>query len=472
MQAQAHALSNAGANQLRSSQGRPTLAVFLELFFKALNEGDVKWCVLRNFDTLPLENVADDIDILIERAQLSKIIRLLGEIPYIVVTSVVLHLHEASVFIGGLECGGLHIDFTFEFAWKGKLFFGAADVLRRAHPYPKWPVMQVADPIDTAMNAFLNTYLSTGHIKERYCATASVILQNHLREAVARVGPYIGSALAMELLAMVAAGNYDGTPLLLSRVRHALIARAFREQPLFSILRTARYYGRELRNCFNGRKCIRIAMFGADGVGKTTLLADLEQRLGGTAGLVRRVSFRPKVVYGRPTATAKPGVTMSSRSKDRLLSFIRPFIWCLDYWLYAFELFRSPSQLLIFDRYFHDIIFAPGKYHCSPWLGRLTTHLVPMPDLLFILHAPAEVVCSRKLGRDIPVGDIEDHRKMTREDTVRYYSACDQFLQRRPNVVVLDATLSRDRLLAHAELSALDVMRRRAADYLVPRQNR
>ena len=471
MQAQAQAVSNAGANQIHSSQGRPTLAAFLELFFRVLNECDIEWCVLRNFDTLPVENIADDIDILIERTELPKIIRLLGEMSCIVVTSVVLHQHEASVFIGGLECGGLHLDFTFEFAWRGRLFFGAADVLRRAHPYPKWPVMQVADQIDTAMNAFLNTYVSSGHIKEHYCATASVILQKHLREAVNRVAPFIGSELAMKLLAMVAAGDHDSTPLLLSRVRHALIARAFREQRLFSILQTTRYYGRELRNCFNGRKCIRIAMFGADGVGKTTLLGDLEQRLSGAAGLVRRVSFRPKVVYGRPAATAKPRVTMSSRSKDWLLSFIRPLIWCLDYWLYAFELFRSPSQLLIFDRYFHDIIFAPGKYHCSPWLGRLTTHLVPMPDLSFIMRAPADVICSRKLGRDIPVGDIEDHRRMTQEDTVRYYSACDQFLQRRPNVVVLDATLSRDRLLAHAELSALDLMRRRVAASLVPMQN-
>ena len=470
MQAQAQAVSNPGQIQIHSPQGRPTLAVFLELFFRALNESRVQWCVLRNFDTLPAENIADDIDILVERAQLSKIIRLLAEMPYIVVTSVVLHQHEASVFIGGLQCGGLHLDFTFEFAWRGRLFFGAADVLRRSHPYPNWPVMRVADQIDTAVNAFLNTYVSSGQIKKRYCATASAVFQKHLREAANRIGPFLGGALAMELLAMVAAGDYDGTRLLLSRVRHALIARAFCEQRLFSILQTARYYGRELRNCFSGRKCIRIAMFGADGVGKTTLLAELEQRLSGTAGLVRRVSFRPKVVYGRPAATARPGVTISSRSKDWLLSFIRPLIWCLDYWVFACELFRSPSQLLIFDRYFHDIIFAPGKYHCSPWLGRLTTHLVPMPDLSFILRAPAEVICSRKLGRDIPVGDTEDHRRMIQEDTLRYYSACDQFLQQRPNVVVLDATLSRDRLLAHAELSAFDVMRRRTAS-LAPMQN-
>jgi thymidylate kinase len=56
------------------------------------------------------------------------------------------------------------------------------------------------------------------------------------------------------------------------------------------------------------------------------------------------------------------------------------------------------STLVIFDRYFHDLLADPVRYRYggSLNLARLLGRTLTQPDLVFILDAPAEVLQSRK----------------------------------------------------------------------------
>jgi thymidylate kinase len=56
------------------------------------------------------------------------------------------------------------------------------------------------------------------------------------------------------------------------------------------------------------------------------------------------------------------------------------------------------STLVIFDRYFHDLLADPLRYRYSGSLNtaRKLGRILTQPDLIFILDAPAEVLQSRK----------------------------------------------------------------------------
>ncbi len=457
------------ATDAHQQQTRLTLAQFLQRFFIDLNKNGIRWCVLRNYDGLPEHNSSEDIDILIRPTQFPLVLRLIASIPYVFITGLVRHYHEASVFVGGLEGQGIHLDFTFEFGWKGHVFLDANAVLGRSRPGQTWGTMRVPDRVDAVLNEILNTYFCSGNVKTHYRARASRILQADKNIAIGRISHSIGERLSTELVGSFAAGDYREASLRLAAVRRALLYREFRTMPLHAMVETCRYYAHELKNRLSDRKFTRIATLGPDGVGKTTMIAELERRLKHTAGRITPMNFRPKILYDhaapqRALAAAAP----HSRIKDRLLSFVRPAIWCLEYWVHKILLLRVSSQLILYDRYYHDVLIAPRKYHCSVPVARLIAKFIPQPDLWLFVDAPPEIVCSRKCGRD--AGDALSPtldaymREVTMRETLAYSAACRTFLHSRPNAVILDASQDRQHLLAQAEQAILWAMAKRTAN--------
>jgi hypothetical protein len=56
------------------------------------------------------------------------------------------------------------------------------------------------------------------------------------------------------------------------------------------------------------------------------------------------------------------------------------------------------STLVLYDRHFVDVLVDPARYRYGGpmWLMRLVWRLIPRPDLILLLDAPAEVLQARK----------------------------------------------------------------------------
>jgi thymidylate kinase len=86
------------------------------------------------------------------------------------------------------------------------------------------------------------------------------------------------------------------------------------------------------------------------------------------------------------------------------------FAFLLDYWLgYLFVMrpLLAKSTLIVFDRYFHDLLVDPLRYRYGGplWLARVLSRLIPPPDLLFlVLDASEEIILSRK--QELPTGEV------------------------------------------------------------------
>ncbi|MFZ0312115.1 MAG: hypothetical protein WAL85_05360 [Candidatus Korobacteraceae bacterium] len=144
-----------------------------------------------------------------------------------------------------------------------------------------------------------------------------------------------------------------------------------------------------------------IAFFGPDGVGKSAVIEAVKVELGLAFSAVVQFHFRP--MFGRPELDRLPVTDPHAQApRSALVSGAKLLYWLLDCWFGYFLAIgpaRRHSRLVIFDRYYPDILVDPLRYRLpasclsfATWLAALA----PRPDLCVLLEAPAEVVQYRK----------------------------------------------------------------------------
>ncbi|MGA2902588.1 MAG: hypothetical protein ABSD98_02050 [Candidatus Korobacteraceae bacterium] len=144
-----------------------------------------------------------------------------------------------------------------------------------------------------------------------------------------------------------------------------------------------------------------IAFFGPDGVGKSAVVEQVQKQLEAGFTSVSRFHFRPR--FGRGSLDRTPVTDPHAQTpRSLLVSFAKLIYWLLDCW-YGYLVALRPgsrrSRLVIFDRYYPDILVDPLRYRlpaASLRFARWLAALAPRPDLCVVLDAPAEVVQRRK----------------------------------------------------------------------------
>ena len=111
----------------------------------------------------------------------------------------------------------------------------------------------------------------------------------------------------------------------------------------------------------------------------------------------------------------------------------------MGYWLVVRPA-RAAGRLVIFDRYFHDLLVDPRRYRYGAplWLAHAVGWLVPKPDLWVILDAPADVLQARS-------------QDVSASETARQLDGYRALARNFPEAVVVDATLPPERVAAHVE---------------------
>jgi thymidylate kinase len=174
-----------------------------------------------------------------------------------------------------------------------------------------------------------------------------------------------------------------------------------------------------------------VAFFGPDGVGKSTVIDRLQGQLEGSFCGCLRFHFRPR--FGCRRTDEEPVTAPHAQTPRGLLSTtLKLAYWLLDFWLGYFFLIRPAlrrSELVIFDRYFSDMLVDPVRYRLrdsARTLAALMVKFAPQPDLYVLLDAPAESVQLRKQE----VSPAESHRQR---------EAYRKLLGSLPGALVIDA---------------------------------
>lgn len=373
---------------------------FFSGFFSALDANRVCYVIVGPVDDFP-DAFASDIDFVVDKADAAPVYDALiaaGAGDWRLV-QVIRHEVDACYFVYSTTLDGkilwMELDVSFDYRRRGRLWMRSADLLRnrRQHPRGFW-VPGAAD----AFQYYLIKKLDKGNIDARQ-ANCLAGLVGEDPDGCARVAEsLLGTAGWQSLRAGLLAGNTTSisTTGLTAVLRQQAAQEGGLARGLAWMRDLWRIAGRVLRPTG-----LVVAVLGPDGVGKSTIIAALQQEL---QPAFRRVAYRhlrPRLLrrgQAAPSEITNPHGTAErgwAASLAKLGLFVADAV--LGEWL-SIRPLKIRSNLVIFDRYPHDMLADPRRYGLSTprWFNAAVLGLAPKPDLWLILDAPVDVILARK----------------------------------------------------------------------------
>lgn len=389
------------------------LSHFLRLLFRLLDENGIRYCVLHSWQELP-DILPSDLDLAVhprDRARLPAVFQGLFDKGY----RPVQHRHH----------GGGH---RFDFVWfeaQGMRSAGI-DITNdyREHGIPLWR----GEELVCRRWQFNGFWVADPAIEFAYTLAKKAlkgILPQHqaerLKVLVNELGELQAQRIAAELFGerwkerVVGACANRSLSNLLGELKKRLSLRKLRDDPLKCVRKFLSDVPRLIGRAFKPTGLF-LVILGPDGVGKSTLVGRLAESLGQVGFNRFRIHHRRPMVVAPEKDTGVPATDPHDEPPRGVLgSIVALFGILLSYWLgFAFVMrpFLARSGLIIFDRYYHDLLIDPTRYRYGGpmWLAKFIGQFVPPPDLLFlVLDAEDEVILLRK--REVPAEDLPRQRE-------------------------------------------------------------
>lgn len=434
---------------------RVTMIRKLLEFFEA---EQVSYCVMG--DTTAYDSTIDsDVDIVLSCSSLRSAPNLLSsfcEKHGCHLFQQIRHEVTASYFvIGGHENQKkvwlMHPDICCNYMRGGKLYLTADEILADRQRRPASPVyprgFYIAHP-NTEFLYYLIKRISKGHISESGLNHICEQWEKSDQAAVLkRLEAYWPCKQDRDLIRQaITTQNWTVISESLPRLQREL--RRSRTQPLvLSILEVLRVLSRLVRPTG-----ILVAFFGPDGSGKSSVISGVDATVKHAFRKTYYAHLRPRLGQkdvGGEVVTDPHG----KPPRGRLSSFGKLGYLAFDYILGYLMVIRPMmvrSTMVIFDRYYHDMLVDPQRYRLgvSSRIPQLVEKLIPRPDLIILLDAPAEVLQARK-------------QEVSAEESARQREKYRTVLSEFPECVIVDASQPLEKVVAAANEVILNFLDRR-----------
>jgi thymidylate kinase len=151
---------------------------------------------------------------------------------------------------------------------------------------------------------------------------------------------------------------------------------------------------------------IIVSFMGVDGSGKSTLIELLRKKLKNKFRKIKYIHLRPYLILlDKSTAQANPH--KSKKTWPILLNFFRILYWLIIYRFFFYLFGNNSNQLIIFDRYAHDLMIDPIRYkfNLPINIAKFILDLFPNPNLWIVVNAPIKVLEKRK--KELPTKELK-----------------------------------------------------------------
>ena len=372
--------------------------LILRLLDRLSSEG-VSWVYLRNYENLP-DEVGNDADILIPAGRRREVAAVLLEEARKLGWDCVGQgeFSPLALYLANLRTGEiLHIDLFDRLEWHCLEFADAGVVLANR----KWNE-QVFIP-DENSEVYLNVVtrlLYHGEIREKHRSQASSSpggtegLREEFQRQLGSAGPAVVDLLAADAWAPSVEGR--------RKVRRAAWLRYGMARPSSLITGLWRYGRRVLSKIL--RPPGRFLVFeGADGVGKSTVLADIvpwcKKWCGGQDAY--RFHWKPMHVSRDVPKGDAPVDPRGRPLRSGIVSLVFLMWHVLGFWWGYLRRVRPllvKNHAVIGDRYAYDIFLDPRRFRLRlpDFVCRWAALVVPRPDVVVALLADPEEIRSRK----------------------------------------------------------------------------
>ena len=151
---------------------------------------------------------------------------------------------------------------------------------------------------------------------------------------------------------------------------------------------------------------IIVSFMGVDGSGKSTLIEVLRKKLKNKFRKIKYIHLRPYLILlDKSTVQANPH--KSKKTWPILLNFFRILYWLIIYRFFFYLFGNNSNQLIIFDRYAHDLMIDPIRYkfNLPINIAKFILDLFPNPNLWIVVNAPIKVLEKRK--KELPTKELK-----------------------------------------------------------------
>jgi thymidylate kinase len=435
--------------------GEATVRAFLD----ELERRCSAYCLLGACDDLPA-TVHSDIDFMVARAdfeQLPSALKAAADATGFRLVQELKHETTARYFVLAQSRQGkilyLHPDAATDYRRSGRTWLRAEAVLkrRRRHANGFW-IAAAADNF----HYYLIKCIDKGRLEERQAGELSRLFAEDAQGCQEALALRFSRASAERITAACRTGDWG--PVLESA--RALDEELLARTPADSIGTRIAEMGRRLGRWAKPTG-LWVAVLGPDGSGKSTVLEQLQEALAPGFRRTARFHLRPRWLRGTSAAEAVNTDPHGQAPRGVLASAAKLIFFWADYAIGSWVRVRPllvRSTLVIFDRYYPDLLIDPRRFRDRGprWLARLVGALIPMPDLMLILDAPAEVLQARK-------------QEVSAEETARQVEAYREFAGSRAargRAVLVNADRALDEVIHACAEEALARMAKRTAQRL------
>lgn len=386
------------------------LESFLISLFSHLVGVKIDYCILRNYQSLPQENVGSDIDILVDKVFIPEITQYISSLPGIRITGLLQRHSVTTFFLEGIRSADgkdtLQLDFVTALSWKGISYLETADVISQTHLHEGRELIHAPATSHEAIISFFSSYLVGGWIKDRYQDFVKHTFIQHELNIRKIFQPLFGGSVSKRLIYGVQEDQRNLLLQILPKVKLSFALRKMLKQPFHTIASLVSHYRAEFLIRFTPKPLIDVCILGVDGAGKSTVLDSVLKRMGS-----RAKEF--EVIHLKPRLRSVPGVAVMPCTnphalppRSDFLSIIKLIQWILLYRIKRFAHGHRNVTVRFWDRYYHDLFIDPRRYRVGlrTQILELLAKFVPKPDAFIVLDVSPKVAYSRK--QEIDFSDL------------------------------------------------------------------
>ena len=144
------------------------------------------------------------------------------------------------------------------------------------------------------------------------------------------------------------------------------------------------------------KSSIIITLMGVDGSGKSTLIDKIKKNYSKKFNAIKYLHLKPYLyLFDKRTVIKNPH---KKKLNSNFFNIIKLLFWLVEYKIFYSIYSKKENQLIIFDRYVHDVLIDPIRYQISlsNKILKKIVNLFPEPDIWFILKAKPKTIFKRK----------------------------------------------------------------------------